>query len=253
MQGHTVIQAISRVNRIFRDKPHGLVVDYIGIGDELREATNQYTKGGGKGDPAPDIEGAARPLFEQSLAEIRELLPFGRDYNAWRRLSRIELEDLYSEAYGHLAEHEDQRDSYLNAEHQLTSVFLLVKHLEDCRRFADEVIFFQRVRKQIVKTLPGRRPDREVEKAVRDLVDDAVESQEVVDIFKAAGIEKADISILDDRFLQTFKDKPLETSGWPCLNAWSAMRSSAVGKGISRKRVPLRTSWRKPSANITTG
>lgn len=210
MQGHSVIQAISRVNRIFRDKPHGLVVDYIGIGDELREATNQYTKGGGKGDPAPDIEGAARPLFEQSLAEIRELLPFGRDYNAWRRLSRIKLEDLYSEAYGHLAEHEDRRDSYLNAEHQLTSVFLLVKHLEDCRRFADEVIFFQRVRKQIVKTLPGRRPDREVEKAVRDLVDDAVESQEVVDIFKAAGIEKADISILDDRFLQTFKDKPLE-------------------------------------------
>lgn len=117
---------------------------------------------------------------------------------------------LYSAGYGYLAEHADQRDSFLNAEHQLTSVFLLVKHLEDCRRFADEVIFFQRVRKQIVKTLPGRRPDRAIEKAVRDLVDDAVESQEVVDIFKAAGIEKADISILDDRFLQTFKDKPLE-------------------------------------------
>jgi type I restriction enzyme R subunit len=100
----------------------------------------------------------------------------------------------------------------LDAELRLTSAFLLVKHLDDCRASADEVIFCQRVRKQLLKTIRGvggRGPTRDIEKAVRDLVDDTVESEGVVDIFKAAGITRADISILDDNFLQTFKDRPL--------------------------------------------
>src|SRR5258708_31468353 len=77
MRGHSIIQAISRVNRVFRDKPHGLIVDYIGIGDELREATTHYTAGGGHGLPAANIEEQARPLFEAALAEVRSLLPSG--------------------------------------------------------------------------------------------------------------------------------------------------------------------------------
>jgi len=85
MRGHTIIQAISRVNRVFRDKPHGLVVDYIGIGDELREATNTYTRDGGRGEPAPDIGDAARPVFLKTLDEISALLPAGHDYGAWSR------------------------------------------------------------------------------------------------------------------------------------------------------------------------
>jgi type I restriction enzyme R subunit len=93
---------------------------------------------------------------------------------------------------------------------RLSSAFLLVKHLGDCRGFADEIIFYQRVRKQIAKTASGNRKLRQLEQAVRDLVDDSVESTGVVDIFKVAGLEKADISILDDRFLQTFKDRPYE-------------------------------------------
>ncbi len=93
---------------------------------------------------------------------------------------------------------------------RLSSVFLLVKHLEECREFADEIIFYQRVRKQIGKASPGNRKVRQLEEAVRDLVDDSVEATGVVDIFKVAGLEKADISILDDHFLQTFKDRPYE-------------------------------------------
>src|ERR1035437_7689371 len=93
---------------------------------------------------------------------------------------------------------------------RLSSVFLLVKHLEDCREFADEIIFYQRVRKQIGKAAPGKRKVRQLEEAVRDLVDDSVESEGVVDIFQVAGLPKADISILDDQFLQTFKDRPYE-------------------------------------------
>lgn len=100
LRGHNVIQAISRVNRVFRDKPHGLVVDYIGIGDELRQATKTYTQGGGHGDPAPDVGEQARPVFLASLDEVRACLPAGGTWSAWRRMSPIEFEDLHALAYG---------------------------------------------------------------------------------------------------------------------------------------------------------
>jgi type I restriction enzyme R subunit len=209
MRGHGIIQAISRVNRVFRDKPHGLVVDYIGIADDLREATNTYTKGGGKGNPAPSVTEEAMPLFFESLNTLRALLPEGIDYGDWRKLSRIEIEDRYSLIYGHLTESDEVRDVYLRAESKLSQAFLLVKHEDECRKYADEIIFCQHVRNQLQKTEPGTKSKTDVEKAVRDLVDEHIESEGVYDIFKVAGIEKADLSILDDNFLQTFKNKPL--------------------------------------------
>jgi type I restriction enzyme R subunit len=207
MKGHNIIQTISRVNRVFRDKPHGLVVDYIGIGEELREATAKYTKGGGQGKPAPDVSTEAVPVFIKCINEVRELLPEGYDYGDWRRLSRLDLEDRYSLVYGHLAEDDELREGFLQAELRLSHSFLLVKHVDGCRPYADEIIFYQRVRKQIHKTITGRKHKKDLEKAVMDLVDDSVESEGVVDIFNVAGIENADISILDDNFLQTFKNK----------------------------------------------
>jgi type I restriction enzyme, R subunit len=209
MRGHSIIQAISRVNRVFRDKPHGLVVDYIGIGDDLREATAQYSAGGGRGNPAPELSEEAKPVFFAALRDVQGLLPQGVKYGDWRRLSGIDLEDRYALVYGHLAEDDELRDTYLQAELRLTQAFLLVKHLDDCRPLADEVIFYQRVRKQLLKIIPGPCAPEQLDTAVRDLVDDSVESEGVVDIFKVAGIERADISILDDSFLQTFKDRPL--------------------------------------------
>ncbi len=209
MRGHTIIQAISRVNRVFRDKPHGLIVDYIGIADELREATGKYSQGGGRGEPAPGVSEEAKPLFLQALAAVREMLPEGHEYGAWRRLSPAALEDRYALVFGHLTETDERRDAFLQAELRLSHAYLLVRHLDECRPHADEVIFYQRVRNELGKTLPGAKPGKELERAVRDLVDDSVESQGVVDIFKVAGIERADISILDDAFLQTFKDRPL--------------------------------------------
>ena len=110
--------------------------------------------------------------------------------------------------FGILTDSSPARDAYLAAENRVSQAFLLVKHLDDCRGFADEIIFYQRVRKQILKTIPGKKTPEEVERAVRDLVDDAVDSTGLVDIFKAAGIDRPDISILDDEFLKTFKDKP---------------------------------------------
>ncbi|MCX6376822.1 MAG: DUF3387 domain-containing protein [Armatimonadetes bacterium] len=197
------------MNRVFRDKPHGLVVDYIGIGDDLREAASRYSQGGGKGEPAPDVTERAIPVFLDNLEEVRDMLPPDEDYGDWRTLSRIDLEDRYALVYGQLTEDDDSRDSFILAERDTSDAFLLVKHLDQCRPYADEVIFYQQVRKQLLKTKPGEKPRTDIERAVRDLVDDSLESGGVVDIFQAAGIERADISILDEEFLQTFKDKPL--------------------------------------------
>lgn len=210
MKNHNIIQAISRVNRVFRDKPHGLIVDYIGIGEELREATNRYAQGGGHGNPAPSIEDEARPLFLAALAEIVELLPAGVDYGDWRRVSRIELEDRFARVYGFLTATDEDREAFISAEGRLSHSFLLVKHLADCRVHADEVIFCQQVRKQLLKAMPGTKAGADIERAVLDIVDESIESEGVVDIFKAAGIDRADVSILDDEFLQTHKGRANE-------------------------------------------
>lgn len=210
MRGHTMIQAISRVNRVFRDKPHGLIVDYIGIGHQLREATAAYTRGGGEGDPAPEISTEAERLFFAARNEVLAALPEDIDYGDWRHLSPAAVEDRSALVFGTLVEDEERREAFLAAESKLSRGFLLVRHLDECRGYADEVVFFQMVRKQIQKTMPGPKPGKGVEQAIRDLLDDAVESEGVVDIFSVAGLPKADISILDDAFLQTFKDKPQE-------------------------------------------
>jgi len=143
------------------------------------------------------------------LPGVHGLLPEGIDYGDWRRLSRVELEYRYALVYGTLSEDEEPRDAFLQAELRVSHAYLLVKHLDECRPYADELIFYQRARKQILKAIPDRRSERELEQAVRDLVDESLASEGVVDIFEASGIERPDLSILDDEFLQTFKDKPL--------------------------------------------
>jgi type I restriction enzyme R subunit len=210
IRGHNLIQAISRVNRVFRDKPHGLLVDYIGIGDELREATARYTQGGGTGTPAPDLSETAAPEFRRRLDAVRAELPPDQPYANWRDLSKAGREDLFQLVYGHLAEDEEVHERFVTAERLLSLSFLLVKHLDDCRTHADEVIFYQSVRKQLAKGLPNAPSPRSLEAAVRDLVDGSIESDGVVDIFRAAGMDRADLSILDDDFLQEVRNKPQE-------------------------------------------
>lgn len=209
MKGHTLMQAIARVNRIFSNKPGGLVVDFIGIGDQLKEATKKYTQGGGAGNPAPDISGEAKQVFLQTLADVRDLLPElskGKSYGDWRELPNIEFEDLFLQCCGQLTETDELRDDFLAGEARLNSAFSLVNHLADCIGYADEVVFYQLLRKQLNKTTSGPSPkDEQKAKAVRELLDRSIESKGVVDIFAAAGIEKADISILDEKFLEEFK------------------------------------------------
>jgi type I restriction enzyme R subunit len=155
MKGHNLMQAIARVNRIFRDKPGGLVVDYIGIGHLLKEAARKYTKSG-FGEPTEELDEVAKAEFLKALATIREFIPEGVTVANWRSLSNIEREDLFSLLYGNLIETEEKRDNFLGAEKQLSSAYSLVKHLPDCMALADEVAFYQIVRVELRKTLPAQ-------------------------------------------------------------------------------------------------
>ncbi|MDI1346119.1 MAG: type I restriction endonuclease subunit R [Pseudolabrys sp.] len=209
LKGHTLMQAIARVNRIFGDKPGGVVVDFIGIGDELKAAAKKYTQGGGRGNPAPNLNEEANGAFMAALEEVRELLPAlpaGRSYGDWRGWPNIEFEDQFLRCCGHLMETDELRDDFLTAEAKLSCAFSLVNCLADCMGYADEVVFHQLLRKQLRKTTSGPTPkDEDTAKAVRELLDRSIETKGVVDIFQAAGIQRPDISILDERFLGEFK------------------------------------------------
>ena len=118
MKGHNLMQAIARVNRVFHDKPGGLIVDYIGIADDLKEATHKYTTGGGRGELAEDLITAAVNAFLDQLALTRDCLPPEQPYAGWRDLSAMDLEDLTSLCYGTLAD-ETAREVFLAEEHRL--------------------------------------------------------------------------------------------------------------------------------------
>ncbi len=209
MRGHSLMQAIARVNRVFRDKPGGLVVDFIGIGHLLKEAARKYTTGG-FGNPSEDLDEVAKGQFLEALEETRALLPKGMKAANWRHLSGIQLEDLCAQLFGFFTETEEKRDGFLAAEKRVSSAYSLVHHLPDCREHADEVAFFQIIRTQLRRTLPGPKPGEDRDRAVRDLVDRSITRAGVVDIFKAAGLKKPDISVLDEKFLEEFKFKGQE-------------------------------------------
>lgn len=207
MKGHNIMQAIARVNRVFKDKPGGLVVDYIGIGHRLKEAASKY-RTNNFGEPTRELETVAKEAFFDRLDYLRSLLPEGADASSWRTLSNIEREDLISLLLGHLVEPDERRDEYLLAEKKLTSSYSLVKHLDAIKDVADEVAFYQMIRAGLRKTLPDTvEASQNRDHAVRDLMDRSIEAEGVVDIYEAAGLDKPDISVLDDAFLEEFKSK----------------------------------------------
>jgi type I restriction enzyme R subunit len=208
MQGHNLVQAIARVNRVFRDKPGGLIVDYIGIADPLREATRKYSAGGGRGDLAQGLADRAVDFFLTQLEAALSNLPPDGDYAGWRDLTPVGLDDLTSACYGTLLD-EQAREDFLADEHRLSKAFSLIAHLPAGRAHADEVAFCQMIRGQLRKLNPLTHSSREdLERAVRDLLDESITAQPAVEIFAVAGLEKPDISILDREFLAGFPARP---------------------------------------------
>ncbi len=207
MRGHGLMQAIARVNRVFKDKPGGLVVDYLGLAHELKRALATYTREGGTGSAAIDQDEAVAVMQEKH--EICCDLLGGFDWSKWTTGSPVERLGLLPPAQEHLLAQENGKDRFLGVVRQLEQAFALAVPHEDALAIRDDVAFFQAVRSALVKRAIGEaRTDEELDHAIRQIIARAVAPEGVVDIFAAAGLEKPDISILSDEFLAEVRGMP---------------------------------------------
>ncbi len=207
MRGHGLMQAIARVNRVFKDKPGGLVVDYLGLADELRKALATYTESGGTGKTAIDQAEAVSLMLEKY--EICQGLFHGLDWAHWTSGTPQQRLTLLPMAQEHILSQEEGKNRLLRSVTDLSKTFALAVPHETALSIRDDVAFFQAVRAVLAKSIPGdRKTDEELDHAIRQIVSNAVVSDEVIDIFDAAGLKKPDISILSDEFLVEVKGMP---------------------------------------------
>jgi type I restriction enzyme R subunit len=213
MRGHGLMQAIARVNRVFKDKPGGLVIDYLGLADQLRRALADYTEAGGRGKAAINQEEAVAVMLEKY--EVVVSMFHGFDYASLvgvgpracppaKRIAGI------AAAMEHILQMEDGKKRYLAEVTALSKAFALAVPHKEALKIRDDVGFFQEVRAGLAKTTvegEGKSPE-EMDTAIRQLVSRAVASDGVVDIFAAAGLKKPDISVLSDDFLHEVRQLP---------------------------------------------
>lgn len=207
MRGHGLMQAIARVNRVFRDKPGGLVVDYLGLADELRQALATYTESGGTGKTAIDQGEAIAVMIEKY--EVCLGLFHGFDWALWKTGTPQERVNLLPAAQEHILAQDDGKARLMLAVRELSQAFALAVPSLEALKIRDDVAFFQAVRAVLAKHAPGeKKTDEELNQAIRQIVSRAVASDAVVDIFAAAGLKKPDISILSDEFLAEVRGLP---------------------------------------------
>ena len=207
MRGHGLMQAIARVNRVFKDKPGGLVVDYLGLADELKAALATYTEAGGKGETALDQSEAVAVMIEKY--EVCLGLFHGFEWSLWTTGTPQDRLSLLPAAQEHILAQEDGKSRLLRSVTELSQAFALSVPHAEAMRIRDDVAFFQAVRAVLAKGTPGeQRTDEELDHAIRQIISRAVISGEVVDIFAAAGLKKPDISILSDEFLAEVRGMP---------------------------------------------
>jgi type I restriction enzyme R subunit len=201
MQGHGLMQAIARVNRVFRDKPGGLVVDYLGLADSLKRALATYTQSGGKGQPSIDIPQAFAVLQEKH--DVLCAMLHGFDWSAWNHAEPKKRLDLQLPARDFIYEQENGRQRWLTLVTEISRAFALCASLPEAQVLKDDIAFFQFVRSGMMKERENKTddPDR-LDAAIRQLIDKAIVAEDgVIDVFTAAGMKKPDISILSDQFL----------------------------------------------------
>ncbi len=207
MRGHGLMQAIARVNRVFKDKPGGLVVDYLGLAHELKQALATYTESGGTGRTALDQDEAVALMLERH--EVCCALFHCFDWSAWATGAPQQRLSLLPPAQEHILAQENGKDRFLRTVRELSQAFALSVPHEEALRIRDDVAFFQAVQAVLAKRAPGdARPEEEMDHAVRQIISRAVMPEGVVDIFAAAGLEKPDISILSDEFLAEVRGLP---------------------------------------------
>jgi type I restriction enzyme R subunit len=205
MRGHNLMQAIARVNRVFKDKPGGLVVDYIGIASDLKRALVTYTENGGQGSPTLDQDEAVAAMLEkyEIVAQMFAQFDYKKYFSADTQKKLITI----LEAQEYILSLVEGKNRFTKQVVLLSKAFALSVPNLRALEIKDEVGFFQAVKARLVKFEPTGtgKSDQEIETAIRQIVDKAVVSEDVVDVFDAAGIKKPDISILSDDFLEEIK------------------------------------------------
>ena len=207
MRGHGLMQAIARVNRVYRDKPGGLIVDYIGLAYHLKQALQNYTQSGGKGNATVNKADAVAVMLEKY--EICCGRFHGFDWSSWTTGNAEDRIRLLPSAQEHILAEKDGKERLLGVVTELSKAFALAVPHEKTTEIRDDVAFFQTVRSVLAKPSTTEEGQAETtEQAIKQLVSKAVVSEGVVDIFTAAGLEKPDVSILSDEFLAEVRDLP---------------------------------------------
>ncbi|WP_133140742.1 type I restriction endonuclease subunit R [Legionella genomosp. 1] len=204
MKGHNLMQAIARVNRVFGDKQGGLVVDYIGIANDLKKALKDYTASNGHGRPTVDAY-EAYALLEEKLDVLRSIL-HGFDYSSFLTSGH----SLLAKAANHILGVDDGKKRFADTALAMSKAFSLCCTLDEARAVREEVAFMQAVKVILTKRdiSAKKRTNEERELAIRQIISSAVVSDEVVDIFDAVGLDKPNIGILDDEFLAEVRELP---------------------------------------------
>ena len=207
MRGHGLMQAIARVNRVHRDKPGGLIVDYIGLAYHLKQALQNYTGSGGKGETTLNKAEVVAVMLEKY--EICCGLFHGFDGSPWTTGNAEDRIRLLPLAQEHILAQKDGKERLLSVVTELSKAFALAVPDEKTTEIRDDVAFFQAVRSVLAKPSVIEEAETETtEQAIKQLVSKAVVSEGVVDIFTAAGLQKPDVSILSDEFLAEVRDLP---------------------------------------------
>ena len=206
MKGHNLMQAIARVNRVYQDKPGGLIVDYLGIAADLKQALSFYSDAGGKGDPAETQEQAVDLMLEK--LEVVANMYHGFAYQNYFHADTSKKLSLILAAEEHILTIEDGKKRYINEVTMLSQTFAIAIPHEKAMDVKDEVAFFQAVKARLAKfdSTGEGKTNEGIETTIRQVIDKALVSEQVIDIFDAAGIKKPDISILSDEFLMELKN-----------------------------------------------
>ncbi len=204
MKGHNLMQAIARVNRVFRDKQGGLVVDYIGIANDLKQALKEYTASSGRGRPTVDAH-EAYAVLEEKLDVLRALL-HEFDYSGFLTGGH----SLLAKAANHVLGLEEGKKRFADTALAMSKAFTLCCTLDEAKAVREEVAFFQAVKVLLTKRdlSSKKRTNEEREQAIRQIIGSALVSDQVVDIFDAVGLDKPNIGILDDEFLNQVRNLP---------------------------------------------
>ena len=207
MRGHTLMQAIARVNRVFKDKPGGLIVDFLGLATDLQEAVARYTTEGGRGLPASEQAEAVRIM--QSEYEVVRAFYHGFNYRPFFDGSPAERLGVIPRAMEHILKQPDGKKRYMDAVSRLSRAYALSVPHELAIAIREDVAFFQTVRASFAKTTPVDGPTvDDMDTAIKQLVSQALAAGEVIDIFGHAGLKTPDVSILSDEFLEDVRDLP---------------------------------------------